>query len=266
MKWNKCILLSLLVFCLLGCKMRISSSDGENSRIELKRYDKVESRYLNTGDFTALQDMNTGYPLETRTLIEDVLKLGRVDEPDINKRFLEFFQDSTLRVIIADVSAQYASMEDIEEDLNDSFDELREMLPELKRPEIYTQISALNQSIVVGNGSVGISLDKYLGADYPIYKRYYLASQRETMKRQFIVPDCLSFYLLSEYPMENFETVSQHTRDMHMAAVFWVVSKAMGRRIYSFSPMLKQGIQKVERYMGKHDISCDSLLRISKFD
>lgn len=40
--------------------------------MKVERYDRLESRYVITGDFSALQQMNTEYPIETRTLVEDV--------------------------------------------------------------------------------------------------------------------------------------------------------------------------------------------------
>ena len=40
-------------------------------------------------------------------------------------------------------------------------------------PMIYTQISAFNESIVLSDSVLGISLDKYMGEDYPLYKRFF---------------------------------------------------------------------------------------------
>ena len=65
---------------------------------------------------------------------------------------------------------------------------------------IYTQISAFNESIVLSDSVLGISLDKYMGEDYPLYKRFYYNYQRRTMRPDRIVPDCLVFYLMSQYP------------------------------------------------------------------
>ena len=84
-----------------------------------------------------------------------------------------------------------------------------------------------DQSIVVGEHSVGISLDKYMGSDYPLYKKFYTPQQRSTMQPQYIVPDCLTFYLLSNYQMKNFDTRAQLDRDLHMGKIMWAVNKAM---------------------------------------
>ena len=64
----------------------------DDEAIAIDRYDRIQSLYLTTGDFSALQQMNTVYPMQTRTLIEDVLRIGKVDDPETNSRFFRFFQ------------------------------------------------------------------------------------------------------------------------------------------------------------------------------
>ena len=90
----------------VACEMKLKSNDDAQDKIEVVRYDRLQSRYLTTGDFSALQEMNTEYAIETRTLVENVLKLGAVYEPDINSRFLNFYQDTVLQTVIADVETQ----------------------------------------------------------------------------------------------------------------------------------------------------------------
>jgi len=201
--------------------------------LTVQRYDRLESRYLTTGDFSALQQMNTDYPIETRTLIEKMLQLGTITDANISNRFLMFFQDSTLQALIADAEAEYANMDDINKQLKEAFERLDDWIPELKKPSFYAQIGALDQSIVIGEHSVGISLDKYMGTDYPLYKKFYSAQQRKTMSRNYIVPDCLTFYLLSIYPMQDFDNRPQLDRDLHMGKIMWAVNKAMGKDVFT---------------------------------
>ena len=214
------------------------------SPFTVQRYDRLESRYLTTGDFSALQQMNTDYPIETRTLIEKILQLGTITDASISNRFLMFFQDSTLQAVIADAETEYANMDDINQQLKRSFAVLNGWIPGLKQPSFYAQIGALDQSIVVGEHSIGISLDKYMGKDYPLYKKYYSEQQRSSMSRCYIVPDCLTFYLLSLYPMQHFDNRPQLDRDLHMGKIMWVVNKAMGKEIFS-TPYIKT----VDRYV-----------------
>ena len=101
-------------------------TDDEIS-IEVERYDRIQSLYLTTGDFSALQQMNTDYPMQTRTLIEDVLKIGKVNDPEINQKYLAFYQDTVLQELINSAEQQYANMEDINKELTKCFKRLKEM-------------------------------------------------------------------------------------------------------------------------------------------
>lgn len=251
-------LLLVASFLLSACELRLKPFEEESEhRMEVFRYDRLESQYLTTGDFSALQQMSTEYPMETRTLIEDILHIGEVNDPQINKKFLTFFQDSTLQMIVSDAESQYANMDDINQQLNKAFFNLKGRLPDMPLPQVYAQIGALDQSIVIGNQSIGISLDKYLGEDYPLYKKFYSASQLKAMSRSYIVPDCLGFYLLSLYPMPDFEQRSQIDRDLHIGKIMWVCNQALECKFFR-----SKYINMVDNYMKRNkNLTLDSLLR-----
>ncbi|MCR4919204.1 MAG: gliding motility protein GldB [Prevotella sp.] len=243
----KTYLLIVLTLTVCGCHWRPWQSRAENSEpyMTVQRFDRIESLYLTTGDFSALQHLNLSFPMQTRTLIEDMLKIGQVDEQDINATFLKFFQDTTLQALIADAEQQYAQMDDIDHDLSIAFKRLQQWFPNMQVPLIYAQIGALDQSIVVANGTVGVSLEKYLGTDCPIYKQFgYTTGQLETMQRRYIVPDVLSFYLLNLYPLADFREASQQQRDIHIGKIQWIVNRALPHPVFS-SPF----IDRIDNYM-----------------
>ncbi len=260
------LLFSALLLC-GACQLKLKPYGQEDQKmlVEVQRYDRLESRYLTTGDFSALQQMNTSYPMETRTLIEDVLELGEVNEPYINSKFLNFYQDSLLQVLISDTEAEYADMDDVSKELSEVFMKLQKLLPGIKIPTVYAQIGALNQSVVVGDKSIGISLDKYLGENYPLYKRYYSGQQRQSMRRDHIVPDCVVFYLLSVYPMEDHGADTQAEKDLHTAKIMWTANKALGRQFFKTNY-----VSMVDRFMRRHKgTSVAALLKLddySKFE
>lgn len=258
MKKLSFLLLLTMLIC-IGCQWKYQSPDEaeKSGAIEMERFDRMEYLYLTTGDFSALQQMKTLYPSETRILIEDVLKLGRVDEPDINTRFLVFFQDSTLQALMQGVDEQYKDITDLNKELTDNFTKLTRRFPRLEVPRIYTQIGSLDQSIVVGDSLVGISLDKYLGADYPIYLKYgYTEKQRSTMTRKYIVPDCLSFYLLRHFPVPEWAAKSVELRHAHMADIQYVVNQIMGQRFFDNEQVLE-----VEKFVQLHpEVTFEDLL------
>lgn len=242
------ILLMVMMLC-LGCQWQLKPSDADADAdvVSIQRYDRIESLYLTTGDYAALQQLNTAYPRQTRMLLEDVLKLGQVNDRDINSKFLYFFQDSTLQEMLAEVQRQYADMDDVNKELSSAFVRLKEELPNIELPDVYTQIGSFDQSIVVGNNTLGISLDKYLGADYPFYVAHYSEEQRSMMVRSMIVPDCLGFYILSLFPMPADFHSSQEHRDAHMGKIQWVVNQITDRTIFD-----NPHVTAVERFMKSH--------------
>ena len=262
----KKIIVFTLVFVALAvsCNFNVltwTNSDNADT-IQIKRYDRVQSRYLTTGDFAALQEMNTIYTKETRALIEDVVKLGSVADDNINKHLLEFFRDSTLQNVIFAAESEFADISDLNDELRSAFTILQDQFPGLKVPKFYAQISAFNESIIVDDNDVGISLDKYLGSDYPAYLRFYDAEQRKTMTRRYIVPDCIVFYLWSVYTPQNLNGISQYERDMQIAKFMWIADFVTKKHIFD-TPYT----DKVGADMRKHPrTTLAELLEINDFD
>lgn len=241
------ILLAILVLC-VSCEWQLHlKMAGMEDELVIDRYDRVETLYLTTGDFSALQHMNIDHPIETRTLIEDVLKIGHVNDSEINNKFLRYFQDSTLQVILNEVGRQYADIEDITREFRIAFSRMQSELPNVEVPHIYTQIGALDQSVIITNNSVGICLDKYLGEHFKPYHRFYPLEQRQMMTRKMIVPDCLNFYLLSLYPLP-FDATTQLACDLHMAKIQWMVNKLLQRKAFR-----SKYITHVDAYVQHHE-------------
>lgn len=242
------LLLLTAVLC-VSCEFKFSPNGAEegDARMEVQRFDRLESRYLTTGDFSAMQEMDIQYPMQARTLIEKVLQLGAMSDQDISTRFLRYYQDSTLQQLIIDVGSEYANMDDINSQLRLCFAKLKNWLPDMPIPTVYAQIGSFDQSIIVGDKMIGICLDKYMGRNYKLYEKYYSYTQRQSMTRSYIVPDCMLFYLLSLYPLDRYDSRTQLERDLHMGKVMWVVNRAVGQHLFN-TPY----VQTVDQFMKKH--------------
>lgn len=222
------IILSLLV--LSACR-----DDGQKDfflsegRVKIHRYDRLQFEASALNSFTSLQKMNMNFPHATKLLIEDVLALGSVNDEKINDRLCAYYSDTSLVNLMLDVEDKYKDLGSFEKDLTKGFLYLKKRIPSFTIPLVYSQISALNQSVVVSDSLIGISLDKYMGEDYPMYKRYYYNYQRASMNPERIVPDCLSFYLLSLYPFpweRNHRTLFDLM--MYRGKIAWITEKALG--------------------------------------
>ena len=235
-------LLYILLLCIIGlssCNLKVGDSGKEDKQllVEAKRFDQLESRYLTTGDFSALQNMRTEYPQETRALIEDVLELGDIDEVGINSKLLKFYQDTLLQRVIADIEEQYSDFSDINSELSSAFKRMQKLLPGIDIPEIYTQIGAFNQSIIVNRNAIGISLDKYLGSEYPLYKKFYTAACSKEQSDNLI------------------ET------GLHAAAVMWVTNTILNKEMFT-----TKEVQLIGSFMAKHpEITIKELLQYKHY-
>ena len=192
----------IFLICFSSCVFQEEKKvvSASNHEISIVRFDKLLNDYVSFNSFSSLQRMNTEYPLETKLLIEKIIDLGEVNDNHINEKLKDFFSDPILQKLMHDAMLKFQNMDDLEKQFNKAFRELKKEVPGLKIPTVYAQFSALNESVVVTDSLLGFSVDKYLGSDYPLYSRYYYEYQRRSMRPERIVPDCLEFYLISQYP------------------------------------------------------------------
>lgn len=202
-----------------------NQSSGEE---KIFRYDRLVDEFVSLNNFTALQRMKTEYPTPTRLLIEDVLSIGSVQDSRIEQRLREYYLDSTMQVLLEDVHDRYVDLIPEEKEIFSVFHQIKQADPNFKIPFMYTQISGLNQSIILGDSLLGISLDKYLGADYPLYRKYYHDYQRRAMDRSRLVSDALFFYLSQEYPLSKnkVHTLLDYITDF--GKLHWVIAHCRG--------------------------------------
>lgn len=222
------ILISILTLsaCHSGGQKDDALSDVD---IKVIRYDRLQYEAFALNSFSALQKMSTECPQATKLLIERVLDIGRAKDTDINERLCAYYSDSILQRIMEDATlVKFKNMKDIEKGLTEGFRKLKKELPDLVIPQVYSQVSALNQSVVVGDSLLGFSIDKYMGADYPLYKRYYYNYQLRAMNPDCIVPDCLMSYLYSQYPFP-WEEGNRTLFDImiYHGKVAWVMDKIL---------------------------------------
>lgn len=191
-------------------------------KISILRYDKVQSEYIKSNSFSALQKMNMEYQMPTKILIEEILEIGQVGDDTITQKLKNYYSDSTLIQLINDVEHHFTNLEAIENELTDAFIEMHQQLPSIKIPKVYTQVSAFNESVILSDSLIGISLDKYLGEDYPFYKRFYHPYQRRTMVEGRIVPDCILSIIVAQDPFLLSEEISLLDIMIYMGKCYYI--------------------------------------------
>ena len=227
------ISLLIILMSMLFTSCGISTGKGTEQKeeeISVLRYDKLLSEYVRSNSFSAMQKLTMDYRMPTKILIEDVLSIGTVKDDTISQRLQKFYSDTTLVRLLSDVEAKYPNLDEVEKGLNKGFRKLKKEVPDTKVPFIYSQVSAFNESIILVDSLLGISLDKYMGEDYPLYKRFYYDYQCRSMRPDRIVPDCFVFYLLSKYAFPFQEGSCLLDMMLHYGKINYVVQKLLGYR------------------------------------
>ena len=218
-----------LIACSWDKSLLHDSGDGE---FHIVRFDRAVEDYAETGNFSAWQRLNTDYPRELRALVEDVLRLGSLDRENLDDSLRQFYSDSLLVQLRADVGQKFDDLSPYEHEMSEAFAELSRECPDFVVPCVYVQNSAFNQSVVVGDSLIGISLDKYMGADYPPYQRFFYENQRASMEPKRIVQDCLGFYLMQLYPLllpKGRRSPNLQETMVHSGIIGWAVAHVLGR-------------------------------------
>lgn len=230
MKTRRYIILLLLMVLLAACWVSVGDLNGFGSDddISVIRYDRLQDEYARFNSVSAEQKMNTTYGRATQILVEEILAIGNVSDSDVNEKLKTFYSDSTLLQLMSDVEAKYPDLEGLEEELTKGFRRLQKELPSLVIPKVYSQVSALNESIVVADSLLGISLDKYMGEDYPLYSRFYYDYQCRSMRPDRISADCLIFYLIGGYTLPPMQDWTLLERIIRQGQIYYAVQQALG--------------------------------------
>lgn len=225
------ISLLITLVCMLFASCGISTgkdTEQKEEEISVLRYDRLLSEYVRSNSFSAMQKLTMDYRMPTKILIEDVLAIGTVKDDTVAQRLQKFYSDTTLVRLMNDVETRFPNLDAVEEELTKGFRKLKKEVSDTEVPLVYSQISAFNESIVLVDSLLGISLDKYMGEDYPLYKRFYYDYQCRSMRPERIVPDCFSFYLLSRYDMNYHEGTCLIDLMMHTGKINYVVQHLLG--------------------------------------
>lgn len=229
MKTRISFLLILIGMLLASCGISIGNvAEQKEEEISVLRYDMLLSEYVRSNSFSAMQKLNMVYRQPTKILIEDVLAIGTVKDDTISQRLQRFYSDTTLVRLLADIEVKFPNLDEVEKGLTRGFRKLKKEMPETKVPFIYSQVSAFNESIVLVDTLLGISLDKYMGEDYAPYKRFFYDYQCRSMRPERIVPDCFTFFLLSRYGIEFHEGTCLIDLMMYQGKINYIVQNLLG--------------------------------------
>lgn len=203
------ILLFFHLFILTACTAQNTKvvAVKSDSPVSIIRFDKEIYELVEKDDSLLFREIVGRYPDMFDMFGKGVLNMQSVDMPGFLERLVNYFSEPNLLSLYKDALEKYADITEIEQQLGDGFAFIQANFPAIKIPAVYMHVSGLNQNVLAGENVLSVSVDKYMGKDYPIYEAFFHAYERNLMTGKLIVPDYIAGLLLSEYPFEGNENV-----------------------------------------------------------
>ncbi len=203
---SKNLLLSLILLLLVGScsKNRFKIDTNEVPlKLEIERFDRdlmaLDTAIIDQG----VRKLHDKYGEFFQRFSGSVIMLGQPESDDFLLHLTGFLADSMVQEIYKESQLVFDDVSGIETEITDAFKYIKHYFPKKKIPRVAMHISGFNQSIVVTNELISVSVDNYLGADYAPYKSIAYSYQLQHMTPNKVAPDVLLGYLMTEFPYEN---------------------------------------------------------------
>lgn len=220
------LILNFSLFSCTGQNKNVPAPVTSAEPMHINRFDKDVYRLIETGDTTLQAGLNNQYPQMLDILGKGVLNMQSPTLPGFFEKLRNFYSEPTLKGLYGDAVRQFDNVTDIEQALGNGFAWMKSCFPSLSTPTTYMHISGFNQNVLVGDNLLSISIDKYLGENYPLYQEFFYDYQRRKMVPELIVPDYLAGWLMSEFPFAGKENVLLD-RMIHEGKIKYLIHQAM---------------------------------------
>ena len=227
---KKLSLFAIFVFLFAGCKQEGGAINYvyEGDTIHINRFDSALMDYLTKEAEARSSDTSLfdRYPDFMELYITHIVPIEKkAARQETMEELISFFSDSTLFHLYKDVENRFSDTSPIEKELSVACSFFAANLPALKTPQVYFHVSGLNQNVVAGENILSLSIDKYLGEEYPLYKEIFYDYQRKTMLPERAAFDLCMGYLLSEFPYKGNDEVLLN-KMLYWGKIRYILSKA----------------------------------------
>lgn len=193
------LLAAVSCFAFSACS---SGDKPESDRIKIKRFDLclLNSFENDTAD-TAL--FTEEYSSILNIYATGIIKCSAPG--DSAGKFISdlksvYTSTGAFRQLYKETVENYPDLRETEKELSCAFVRYKSLFPDKRIPAIYSHVSGFSQSIILSDSLLSISLDNYLGQNYPGYKGLVFDYQLKNRERSRIALDALTACLYKEFP------------------------------------------------------------------
>lgn len=179
------------------------------AEVNIVRFDKSILNLETVTDSLAMrasvEKLYQQYPDFMPVWVEDVLGIPMEDTAYLCQVVPQFLHDTVygFQTTNAKCAEEFADIEDIHSELADAFGRLQTFYP-ASVPTLFFFISGFNSSILgVPEDDIAVGIDMYLGSDYEYYNRVVYEYQKQTMRKECIPVDVMSYFLFTHLPFNS---------------------------------------------------------------
>lgn len=203
MKTKNYYVLLLATFAIVACtrdRLNIKVSEIE-AKININRFDQELFDIDASEAPSHLEELYSSHSQFVDLYTQNILKIGPISDIEFNQYLNAFLSDTVIRKVADTVRVRFADFNSISKGLISGFKHYKYYFPQRNLPAIYTYVSGFNESLIIADELIGISLDKYLGNNCVFYQYLGIPKYKiENMIPDKIVPDLFYAWALTEYP------------------------------------------------------------------
>jgi hypothetical protein len=136
---------------------------------------------------------------------ENVIQIGNIHHQEFPEYLHSFVSDTVIRQTADSVLTVFNNFSEISAEIEHGFKHYRHYFPDKPIPSVYTYISGFNESLVIAENFIGISLDKYLGINCGFYPLLGVPTYKTlNMHPGKIISDLFYAWGLTEFPNPDY--------------------------------------------------------------
>ncbi|MFN8240542.1 MAG: hypothetical protein U0X39_07295 [Bacteroidales bacterium] len=196
-----CFILCFIVSC--SRNRYVVNTSGINPGIKVTRVEEILFGSDPAKLGSTLLELKKNHPKPMR-YFSYAIHAGEMEDTSWSDRIQAFCTEKLNYDVYLSVKQKYNDINGLEAGLNEAFRYYIYYFPGKPVPEVFTCVTGFNNSIIIGDSTLGIGLDRYLGPVSDFYPRLGIYKyQSDRMTPENILPDCMYAWASTEWSYDS---------------------------------------------------------------